>query len=263
MTSKKILQLVLAISAPLLAGCNLYAPLDAASTDGDRIEIAQKCLTDGDYDCAVAEYNKLADAALKREKLCLVYIGQAGFGLSQLIKISSSTSDKQKVLGIIANAMLPYTATKKTAADNAIEKCQDFRNNTTTGTPERKVAVLLNTLVKFTRCGVLLTRTTKEMGTDDDALTGTCTTASTSPTAVSTASVSAAGNGSVSVTQPGMCAADAVKCATDMAAISADSAELTAAGLGNVSNSFGSLPAGVTNTAGGATIVRAGLLQTL
>lgn len=261
MTSKKIFSTLVAVSALLLAGCNLYAPLDATSTDADRVEIAQKCLSDGDYDCAVAEYKKLNDAALKREKLCLVYIGQAGFGLSQLIKISNSSGNKQKVLGLVANAMLPYTGVKKTAADNAITACQDFRDNTTAGTPERKTAVLANTLGKFAHCGILLARTTVELGVDDD-VNGTCTTASTYKT-VSTTSVSAAGNGSVSAGNPGMCAADAVACGKDLKAVGDDSTELSAAGLGNVSNTFNSLPAGAYDISGAATVVRAGLLQTL
>ncbi len=251
MTSKKIFLPLIALLVISLVSCNLYSPLQGGSSVQDHIEIAQSCLTNGDYDCAAAEYGALPAGSLREQKLCTVYLSQAGFGISQLVTVFK-LADKKKALGAVANKILPYTAKKLDGATKAIDHCGQFLTAAAPG-DEHLLAALLKSLGYFVHCGVLMAKTTSVLDTGD----GACTTPSTN-TSVAAASISPAGDGSVSVASPGMCSADAVSCLNDVQALSTTD---FGSSLGDVSQAFTQ----VKTLFPGATAqaARLGLIQTL
>ncbi len=60
---------------PVLISCNIYAPLSSNSTVEDHLEEAQKCLHEGNYTCAIENYEKLPEGDLRKQKLCTVNLG--------------------------------------------------------------------------------------------------------------------------------------------------------------------------------------------
>lgn len=255
MTPKKSILIITVLLGSVLTSCNLYYPLDAKSTEQDHLEIAQKCLTSGDFACAEVEYNALTTPSLKNQKLCTLYISQAGFGLSQMIKLSNNAN--AQVLGTIANAILPYTAAKLAAVDKAKTYCSAFNDIAKNSTADdAKLGALLKTLSLFTSCAVRLARTTSVMATSDTDTA--CSTPSTSPNAVTRNSITTLGDGSLSPAAPGMCSADAVQCANDL--ITADSAVINA-GLDGFKSTLSNVPAGAKGAA--SSPIRLGLQQTL
>ncbi len=258
MTAKKHTFIITLFLGSLITSCNLYSPLQGGGSELDHLEVAQKCLTDGNYVCAAAEYNALAEGQLKQQKLCTLYITQAGFGLSQLINVF--TNANSKVLGKIANAILPYNAAKLDAIDKAKTACTAFNTLVKAGTvtSDKQLGALLSTLSLFTSCGVRLGKATTGMATSDTDTA--CTTTSTTPNSVSAATVSAAGDGSVSAGQPGMCPADAIQCAIDLTSV--DAASIRAAGFDDVATAAEQIPAAAKNSATGQA-ARIGLLQTI
>ena len=254
MTAKKfILPLVILLSSSLVS-CNLYSPLEGSGTQLDHLEIAQSCLTKGDYDCAAAEYQALAAGSLKEEKLCTVYLSQAGFGLSTLVTVFK-LADKKKALGAVANKVLPYTAKKLEGAVKAIDHCGKFLDVATAGDPHT-LAVLLKSLGYFVHCGVLMAKTTVFLG--NGAADTTCTTPSTFST-VTAASISSVVDGSISASSPGMCSADADLCLSDVQSVG--TTEL-GSGMQDILDSFTKVKAQL--GAGASTqAARLGIIQTL
>ena len=222
MTPKKISVLLSALVSVLVAttltSCNLYSPLEGGGSTQDHLEIAQECLTRGDYDCAVTEYKALPDGSLKSQKLCTLYLSQGGFTLSSLVTVFN-LPDKKKSLGAVANRALPYTASRQTGADEAKTHCAAYKTAVATGVAaEQQLGELLLSLSYFNHCAVLMSKTTTLQTTDDVA----CTTASTQTT-VTAAGISKAGDGSVSATNPGMCKDDAEACLADISAMASTS----------------------------------------
>jgi len=252
MTPKKIFVLVSVLVTTVLTSCNLYSPLEGGGSVQDHIEIAQECLTRGDYDCASTEYNALPDGTLKQQKLCAVYLSQAGFTLSTLVTVFKSAQEgaREKTLGTVANRILPYTASRQSGADKAIVACKAYRDLNPTG-DELQLAELLQSLSYFTHCAVLMAKTTSLQTVDDVA----CTTASTSTT-VTAASISKSGTGTVDAANPGMCSADALACVDDISKMAPASVSQD-----DFKKAFTDLQTKVTG--GAAPVARAGLISTL
>ncbi len=256
MTPKKKFALVSVLVGSLLTSCNLYSPLEGSGSVQDHLEIGQACLTDGNYDCAAAEYGALPAGTQRQQKLCALYLSQAGFTLSTLVTVFKNASDgaREKTLGVVANKLLPYTVQKQTGADKAIVECQAYLDLNPAG-DEGKLAELLRALSYFTHCATLMAKTTSVQTVSD--ADDTCNTPSTQ-TKVSATSISAAGDGSVGAGSPGMCRADAVACFDDIDKMASNSLSAEQA---EIKDAFDEIRAKFSGPA--AQIARAGVISTL
>jgi len=189
-----------------LVSCNIYAPFDSKSDSNDYIEAAQKCLHDNDYACAVENYNSLPAGELKSQRLCVVYLAKAGFTINALIgtvKTNSAT-----MLGTLAEALVPWDATKSADVNEATVNCAAYAAFPGSG----QTGVLLKNVAYLVDCATQLAKTDVLLGSS--AADTTCTTASTSGDGlIRQADINAGGVGAT------MCLTDAVRCTTDFAAM--------------------------------------------
>src|SRR3989338_8831192 len=145
-------QLLTVFAVLCVSSCNVYRPLDSATSDEALLEEGLRCYHEKDYDCAVAAYEKLSDSNLRSEKLCPAYLTQAGVTLT--VFLGSVNKGDATMLGELAGALLPWTETKGAAATNAASECRLFAeandNNTTT---------LLSSVAQLVNCATRMART--------------------------------------------------------------------------------------------------------
>ncbi len=233
----------------LLVSCNLYAPLTGDSSEEDHLEEARHCLHDGDYDCAIKEYGKLADGSLKQQKLCTVHLSKMGFTLSTLINTVSEQSNK--VLGNLANKLGTWTSTKYDSAVLAKEQCGLYAAQSDSG----DLGVLLKTISLMSHCANLISKVDQITGVDDDS-DAECTTAGAKDGTVTKADIGDS-SGAVSSGTPGMCAKDVQACLQDILAISPS--QLSSSGLGDIKGAYDAIPAELRTDGALTPAVRQGL----
>lgn len=226
-----------------LIGCNAYRPFNSKSEINDYLEEAQRCLHDGDFDCAISNYNALPDGAQKQEKLCLVYLSKGGMSLSDLVSVVNQSSNT--MLGALAQSLVPWTAAKSDSIDLAKTHCAD---SSLTGT---NTGVLLKALSLYSHCAIRMAKTDVYVATSNGDTN--CNTAGDGDGRITSNDISDNSNGTIS--SRGMCSADVTTCATDLNGIS--NGELASAGLSDLENAFDALPAG--STSGTTTTARAAL----
>lgn len=222
--------LTLALVCPLVLSCNVYKSFAAPSSVVEYIEEAQRCLADGNYDCAITNYNLLPTGTQKTEKLCIVNIARAGLGISTLIDIVTNGASSTEMLGNLAEQLLPYSTVKEAAAEAAITNCILLGTDDT--------ATLLKTLAYTVDCSVRISKTDTLVATVD-AGNATCnsTTPGNASGTITAADITKNGSGTLSGAQPGMCQKDVNACVTDINNASALNGGLSTAGFsGIVSN---------------------------
>jgi len=244
----------LAAFLPLLLSCNIYAPLTGNSSDEDHLEEAQKCLHNGNYDCAIAEYNKLPEGSLKKQKLCTAHLSKMGFTLSSLINTVQEQSSG--VLGKLANNLGVWSADKYASSEAARAACLDFSAQSDSG----DLGVLLKTLGLLGHCANLVSKADLIVGVTDDE-NEDCTTAGNSSGTVNQADITKDGSGSATPSNPGMCAKDAVACRTDILAL--DPSSLDDSGLGDIKGAYDQIPEELKDEGAGIAALRSGLATTL
>ncbi len=207
--------LVFAFSALVVGACNIYSPLSSPSTDEEFVEEGRKCLLTSNYDCAIAQYNRISDATLKNQQLCLANISKAGLNLTALINVLSSSSAGTGTMILVANELLKkgFTETRLAAAAASISPCGALGSDDT--------STLLKVLSRVADCGIRIAKANYLVATDDSVST-TCSsaTAGARTGVVSTSDIGGDGTGAVSGANPGMCYADVQVCIDDMSAAS-------------------------------------------
>jgi hypothetical protein len=198
--------------AALITSCNLYSKFGSVGSDETKIEEALKCLHDGDYDCAIANYSALSDATQKARRLCQVQLARAGLTLSVLINTLGKNSASADVLGSVANAVIPWTQEKETAIAALEVKtgsaysgpCDTFYQADTTS----QYAQTLFTLSGIMSCAVRMAKADQLVGNSDSDVA--CATAGNLSSKVTAEDISDNADGSIAA--KGMCSADAVLC---------------------------------------------------
>lgn len=231
--------LVLALACPLLLSCNVYKSFASPSTTVEYIEEAQRCLADGDYDCAIVNYGKVTDANTKNEKLCIVNIARAGLNMSALIDVITNSGSGARVLRSLAEKILPYTQTKEDAAAASITACALMASSDT--------ATLLKSLSYLVDCGVRVAKTdTLITSVDNGGATCNSTEAGNASGTITAEDIGGdptvgAGAGDLSVTYPGMCTYDAHQCKTDMSNAQALNGGLSTGGFDSIASNITAL----------------------
>lgn len=223
-----------------LVSCNIYAPFGSKSSETDYIEEAQKCLHDGDFACAIDNYNGLPNGELKSQKLCLVYLAKAGFTLSALV--STVKQNSVTMMGSLSQALAPWDATKQADAASAVTHCAAFQGFSTSG----QSGLLLKNLSLLVDCATLMAKADQLAG--NAAADTTCTTA---------------GNRDGRVTKSDiddgtrfMCKTDVDSCYTDLTTMNTSQ---FGADLSELKTSFNTVIAGVVGSGGATNNVRAEL----
>ena len=254
-----ILQLTLCATVILqIVSCNIYSSFETESSVQDHLEVAQKCKSSGDLVCATKAYEKLPDGIQKEQKLCTIYLSRAGFKLTHLIDVFKTPN--AKVLGVISNLLLPYNTEKGISAADAKKHCNSYQALAATSgsSGEVKFGILLKTLGAFIDCTTRMAKTTVFQATSnsDDS----CTTPAPAGTSRVKISTIGGSGGAISVSNPGMCPADAIECAKDILAI--DATALHNAEFDDMASALNSIPEDIKAT-GVPDQVRSGLQQTL
>lgn len=198
-----------------LASCNLYSKFGSSGSDEGKIEEALKCLHDGDYACAIANYSALADATEKARRLCQVNLARAGLTLPVLINELGSGTDSATALGDLATAILPWTQEKQTAIEDAASPCDTYYAADTAS----QYGKVLSTLSGLMDCAVRLAKTDQFVAKSDGDTE--CTTAGNGDSKITAADVSDQSNGTI--TTGGMCTSDATVCKNRISATSGSS----------------------------------------
>lgn len=231
---------------PILISCNIYAPLTSNSTVEDHLEEAQKCLHEGDYGCAIENYEKLPEGDLRKQKLCTVNLARAGFTLSSLI--NTITQSKDQVLGDLATGLGKWSEIKATSAQAAVTNCLDFKNAATSG----DLGILLRTVSLFVDCANRISKTDQFVAVSDSDTD--CNTTGNNSGTITKTDVSATSGGGISASQPGMCAADVTACVNDIVAVPAS--ELEGSGLGDIQGAYNQIPADLKNSGAATPVIR-------
>lgn len=224
---------------PLLFSCNIYRPFQGGSDVNDYLEEARLCLHNGDFACADTNYNKLPDGELKTQKLCMLSLARAGLGLKNLIN-TFNKGDK-KMVGQLANTLIPWSEAKAQFAADAVKHCVDYA--TMTG---GDIGVLLKTAAYIVDCSMRIAKVDQFVATSDTD--STCTTAGNNDGTVTASEIADGANGAISAR--GMCGSDVIACQTDIVGL--DSASLASAGLDELKSAYDQIPAAL-RTSGAAT----------
>jgi hypothetical protein len=218
---------------PLLVSCNLYTPLNTSGSDSDKLEEAQVCLKDNDYQCAIDQYEKIEDAALKQQKLCQIYLTRGGITLSILVNVLNENSSK--IIVNLGNRLLPWTSNKSADLQLAKTHCSEYRNLSSDSD-----ASLLKVTALFSDCAIRMARTDRFQSTTVD---DTCTLAnfSSSNGLLTAPDIGGDGAGSIDTT-PGMCSSDVNACVSDVIALKNSQSELSGLGFSDIGGAAGQLP---------------------
>ena len=170
------------LTTALLVSCNVYKPLDFDGNDTAYKEEAQHCYAVRDYDCAVANYNKMSASNDKTQFLCLAYMNQAGLTLSVIINDIKTGS--ASMLGKLATSILPWTSTKQTASDNAATSCQTLATTYAGSTGSQKdSSTLFSGIAYLMKCATRLAHA-HNYGSSDPS-SASCMTSSVTPSSSS------------------------------------------------------------------------------
>ena len=242
---------------PLLVSCNIYRPFTKNSTPEDFLEEALKCLHNGDFACAISNYNQLPAGELKSQKLCTAFLSKAGFTLNALLNIVGQSSNNQ-MMGNLANSMIPWNSTKQGDAALAKTNCEAFATSTASSTdkPTRDLGTLFKTMSHFVECALFMAKTDQFVA--NSTADTTCTTPGNNSGTVTAGDISDNADGSI--TSVGMCSADANACNDDISTL--NTTELSNAGLGDIKGAFDQFGSTITTANQGAQVSR-GALRTL
>lgn len=247
MKTFRTLSLLISIFS-LLASCNVYTPFNTNGADLDKLEEAQVCLKQNDWDCAIEQYQKLNDNTLKQQKLCQTYLSRGGITLSVLVNILNKNSEK--ILVNLGNELIPWTSNKSQDLELAKTHCGNFSSLSPSGD-----SLFLKTTSLLAHCAVRMARTDRFQAIPSD---DTCTMANISSNGVLGAGdVCQTADGSLEdsgVAKPGMCSQDVNACVSDILAVKDVASELSSLGFSDLAGAAGKLPANIvesvpTNTA--------------
>jgi len=248
---EKIIRLLTLLAfLPFAVSCNIYAPLTGNSSEQDHLEEARKCLHESNFTCAIAEYEKLADGSLKKQKLCTAHLSRMGFTLSNLINTVSEQTDK--VLGNLANNLGAWTEEKYTSAEAAKEQCVAFQGEADSG----DLGVLLKTISLFAHCANLISKADQIQGVTDD-ITEECTTSNSASNGTVTNADIGPSSGAASAGAPAMCAKDVDVCRQDIIAI--DPSQLGDSKLSDIQGAYDQIPDELTQSGAAVTALRQAL----
>lgn len=219
----------------LFSACNVWSPLEAENDSEALIEAAQKCLHDGDYDCAIEKYLALPVGELRDRKLCTGYLVKGGFTLNSFLNVVSL--DSSDMLGALAQSLVPWSEDRGDAAANAYTHCKAFGEYSTSGS----LGVLLKTMGAYVDCASRISRTDLWVATSNADTS--CSTPGNGDEIITQSDLGPAG-GSISSGNPGMCASDVNACVEELSDLdsSGTSGELGDSGLGDIQGSFDSIP---------------------
>jgi hypothetical protein len=252
---EKIFRILLVVALlPLILSCNIYAPLTGNSSVEDHLEEARKCLHDGDYACAIAEYEKLPEGSLRKQKLCTANLSRMGFTLSSLINTVQEQSSG--VLGKLANNLGTWSAEKFASAESAKTQCVGFSEEPGSG----DLGVLLKTLGLLGHCANLISKADQIVGVTDNE-SEVCATAGNKSGTVNAADMTVDGTGSATVSSPAICAKDATACTSDILAL--NPAALEASKLSGIKGAFDQIPENLKKEGVPVSDVRKALVTTL
>lgn len=216
---------------PMLLSCNVYKPLSSPGTDEEYRQAALACLHQGDYTCAVDNYNKLSDTVERDQNLCEVEMAQAGMTLDALVNVISEKTTGTQLFGAVANQLLPYTTDKGTAAADARTKCATLPLSGS----HAKLNVLLQSLSYIADCASRMSATSVVQCTSSST-----TVAGTGHSTVLAADISAT-DGTYASSGKAMCDTDANQCALDYYNAFAVLTSLQNNGFDQVANNLNSL----------------------
>jgi len=244
-----LIKFIQVFSCLIIVSCNVYTPLNTNGTDTDKLEEAQVCLKDSNWDCALEQYNQLKDNTLKEEKLCQVYLSRGGITLSVLVNILNEDTDK--LLLNLGNELLPWNRDKSRDLDLAKTHCSNFRSLSNSAD-----AVFLKTTSLLAHCAIRLARTDRFQAIPSD---DTCTldNISSHNGILGANDVCQSNDGSLGgagAEKPGMCSQDVDVCAQDIIAVKDVQTELSDLGFSELGGAAGKLPSDIvsnvpTNTA--------------
>jgi len=228
--------LIILLFIPFLVSCNLYTPFNTGGSDLDKLEEAQACLKDNDYQCAIENYEKIENATLKQQKLCQIYLTRGGITLSILVNVLNENSSK--ILINLGNRLIPWTSNKSADLQLAKTHCSEYRNLSS-----ELDASLLKATALFSDCAIRMARTDLFQSTTSE---DTCTLANfSSKNGLLTApDIGGDENGSIS-TNPGMCSADVNACVSNVIALKNSEGELSASGFSDIAGAVEKLPADI------------------
>lgn len=240
-----------------MVSCNLYAPFTANTSQEDHLEEAQKCLHEGNFSCAIDNYQLLTDTNLKNEKLCTVSMARAGFTLSSLINTVTQKNDS--VLGNLARNISPWNLEKKSASDDAKAYCKSYKDGVVTGTEsEKNLGVLLKTLSVLLHCANRISKADLYQGTSD--ADEECSASGNADGQIDTSDISTSNDGTIGAGQKGMCTTDVIACRDDISGLTKE--ELEQAGLTDIASALDSIPADLKDDNAVTAVVR-GALRTV
>lgn len=227
---KNILSLLV---LPVLISCNVYSPFAQRSSTADLLEEGQKCIHNNDYPCAVEAYSAIPDPEVKNEKLCMLNLTQGGMTISFLQ--NTITQNSGKMLGNLAQGLVPWSQAKSDALDAAKTACANYVSTAST-TVGANQATLLKSISLLIHCAIRIAKTDQFVATSESDTA--CNTPGNGNGTVSQSDVSDNANGTISAT--GMCAADALACTSDISGMSGSS--LSAAGLNDIATALSKVP---------------------
>jgi len=232
-------RLVLCLSLLTLASCNVFAPLDAESSDQDFLEAAQKCLHDGDYACAISYYQRLSEGDRKNQNLCTTYLAKAGMDLPALLDVV--TQQSSTMMGRLAAEFLPWNPTRTADAEAGKNACLAYAASGSSG----NAGVLLRTLGLLVDCATRIAKTDVTRGSSDSDTD--CATAGDNSGTVVKSDIEGTG-GEV------MCSADVAICRDNISSL--DAGELGNAELTDIQGALDQIPSDLKNSGAAIGAVR-------
>ncbi|MSP19498.1 MAG: hypothetical protein EXR74_08010 [Bdellovibrionales bacterium] len=230
--------------------CNVYSPLNSNNSDLDKLEEAQKCLKDLNYNCAITQYQGIKDSDLKEQKLCQVYLTKGGVTLNTLINTISKNSSK--MLGDLSKTFIPWTSQKLNDLELAKTHCVSFAETSKSGDQ----GVLLKTIAVFSDCAIRMARTEIFRATTEAQ---GCAIASSTTNGTLEVGDIGQSNGVIDSDNPGMCQSDVLACQADLGSLI--EADLNNGGFPDLAGAIHLLPDGITSSS--TTTIRAALRTTL
>ncbi len=194
-----------------LSACNVFHSFASPGNDEAYIEEARACLHSQNYACAVENYSKVTNEALKNEKLCIVSIARSGINLTALVSIITGQNVGAELPGQLAEAMLPFTEEKLAAASESPTYCNALPTATA---EEAQTAGLLQSLAYLSQCAIRLARTDTLVSVSANASQTDCnsTTAGNGDGRITDSDISFDGTGVLGPGVPGICDADIFIC---------------------------------------------------
>lgn len=248
--------LLLSSVAVSLGSCNIYQPLGAPNSDATYVEEALACLASRSYDCALDNYNRISDATLKAEKLCVGNLAKSGLGLSTVLNTVAGSSSNA-FLGALATGLLPWTSDKETGAKDAVTACNSY-GNLATGQKQ----AMLRILAYMTDCAIRIAKTDRLAATSEVSESCNADTQREGNGSLTSSDIAQTHGANLSATNPGMCKYDVTTCLTDLSAVATLQSQL-GTGQANITQNIGNLDASLLSTGTGTAIARQSIADSL